>query len=170
MLGTSKIQLTICTVVSQSPKIHRKPENLKDRKKRDQGTSREWPRDSTGGNSNKEAGFSTYRITNLRGLSERTGNRVKQITKHASAARLQAPKTNNRSHRLTASRVSFSYPRGMSSASHAASRTWLRCNAHVPLQGAEGRGIDAIRLTHEQTSLPLLHGERAVVKGLQHSP
>lgn len=44
---------------------------------------------------------STYKITNLRGLKERTGKSVKQITKHASAARLQAPKTIRRSHRLT---------------------------------------------------------------------
>lgn len=44
----------------------------------------------------------TYNITNLRGLRERTGNRVKHMTKQAKAARLQAPKTINRSHRLTA--------------------------------------------------------------------
>lgn len=44
----------------------------------------------------------TYRITNLRGLPiEITGKRTKQITKQASAARLQAPNINKRSQRLT---------------------------------------------------------------------
>ena len=48
---------------------------------------------------------STYRITNLRGLKESTGKSVKQITKQARAARLQAAKTINRSHRLTVALV-----------------------------------------------------------------
>ncbi len=43
----------------------------------------------------------TYRMTNFRGLSDRTGNRVKHMTKHARAARLQAAKTKRRSHLLT---------------------------------------------------------------------
>lgn len=43
----------------------------------------------------------TYRMTNFLGRSERTGNRAKQMTKQARAARLQAPKTSIRSHRLT---------------------------------------------------------------------
>jgi hypothetical protein len=43
----------------------------------------------------------TYRITNLRGLRERTGKRVKQMTKQAAAARLQKANTSMRSHRLT---------------------------------------------------------------------
>lgn len=64
-------------------------------------------------------GSLTYKMTNLRGLMERTGKRVKHMTKQARAARLQAPKTIKRSHRLTATWVSFSYPRGVSSTSHA---------------------------------------------------
>lgn len=43
----------------------------------------------------------TYKITNLRGLKESTGKRVKHMTKQARAARLQAAKTNKRSHLLT---------------------------------------------------------------------
>lgn len=43
----------------------------------------------------------TYRMTNFRGFSDRTGNRAKQMTKQARAPRLQAPKMSNRSHRLT---------------------------------------------------------------------
>lgn len=40
-------------------------------------------------------------MTNFDGLSDRTGKRKKQITKQASAPRLQAPKIINRSHLLT---------------------------------------------------------------------
>ena len=43
----------------------------------------------------------TYSIANFRGLNDKTGNKAKQITKHAKAARLHAPKMSNRSHRLT---------------------------------------------------------------------
>lgn len=42
-----------------------------------------------------------YRITNLRGLVMRTGQRAKQRTKHARAPRLQAPNMSSRSQRLT---------------------------------------------------------------------
>ena len=49
----------------------------------------------------------TYRMTNLVGRKESTGNKAKQMTKHARAARLQAPKTSMRSHRLTVRRVSY---------------------------------------------------------------
>lgn len=45
--------------------------------------------------------INTYNTTNLRGLSVKTGNRAKQITKHARAPRLQAPNMRRRSHRLT---------------------------------------------------------------------
>lgn len=44
----------------------------------------------------------TYKITNFLGLSDSTGKRKKQITKQTRAPRLQAPKTNIRSHLLTA--------------------------------------------------------------------
>jgi hypothetical protein len=40
-------------------------------------------------------------MTNLDGLSDRTGNRKKQMTKQAAAPRLQAPKIINRSHLFT---------------------------------------------------------------------
>lgn len=43
----------------------------------------------------------TYRITNLRGRRDNTGNKAKQMTKQARAPRLQAPKMSKRSHRLT---------------------------------------------------------------------
>ena len=43
----------------------------------------------------------TYSMANLRGFSDKTGNRKKQITKQARAPRLQAAKTRSRSHRLT---------------------------------------------------------------------
>jgi len=48
-----------------------------------------------------EIGGATYRIANLRGLSERTGNSAKQITKQAKAAKLQPPNMSNLSHLLT---------------------------------------------------------------------
>lgn len=53
---------------------------------------------------NKREGGSgyTYKMANLRGLSDRTGNKAKQMTKQARAAMLKAPKTSSRSHRLTA--------------------------------------------------------------------
>lgn len=85
--------------------------------------------------------LNTYRITNLRGFSERTGKRVKQMTKQARAARLQAPKISRRSQRLTAKEVSRCYPRHGASASHAASKAWLEHNAHVPLQGCRAHVI-----------------------------
>lgn len=44
---------------------------------------------------------STYRMTNLRGRVATMGKRVKQMTKQARAARLQAPKTKSLSQRLT---------------------------------------------------------------------
>lgn len=40
-------------------------------------------------------------MTNFDGLSDRTGNRKKQITKQAAAPKLQAPKIINRSHLFT---------------------------------------------------------------------
>jgi hypothetical protein len=43
----------------------------------------------------------TYRIANLRGFSESTGNRKKQITKQTAAPRLHAEKMSIRSQRLT---------------------------------------------------------------------
>lgn len=44
---------------------------------------------------------STYRTANLRGRSDSTGNKKKQIIKHAAAPRLQAEKASKRSNRLT---------------------------------------------------------------------
>jgi len=49
----------------------------------------------------EEIGGATYRIANLRGFRERTGNNAKQITKQASAAKLQPPNTSILSHLLT---------------------------------------------------------------------
>lgn len=43
----------------------------------------------------------TYNMANLRGRRERTGNRAKQITKQARAAKLQPPNISMRSHLLT---------------------------------------------------------------------
>lgn len=44
----------------------------------------------------------THKITNFRiFMVAKTGNKAKQITKHASAARLHAPKMRSRSHLLT---------------------------------------------------------------------
>ena len=43
----------------------------------------------------------TYSMTNLRGFRAIIGNNVKHMTKHARAARLQAPKTKSLSHLLT---------------------------------------------------------------------
>lgn len=48
----------------------------------------------------------TYRMANLRGLVARTGNKKKQMTKHAAAARLHPPKMRRRSHLLTVMDVS----------------------------------------------------------------
>ena len=48
----------------------------------------------------EEAGH-TYSMANFRGSSANTGSSVKQITKHAAAARLNAPKISSRSHLLT---------------------------------------------------------------------
>ncbi len=44
-------------------------------------------------------------MTNLRGFGNRTGQKAKQMTKQAKAPRLQAPKINKRSHRLTRSGI-----------------------------------------------------------------
>lgn len=73
----------------------------------------------------------TYKITNLRGRRDRTGNRVKQMTKQAAAARLQKAKTSRRSHRLTALQVSYLQPRGVASASHGPSEVWARAAMHM---------------------------------------
>jgi hypothetical protein len=73
----------------------------------------------------------TYRITNLRGFRERIGNRVKQMTKQAAAARLQKANTSRRSHRLTTLHVSYFQPRGVTSASHAASKVRARAAMHM---------------------------------------
>lgn len=43
----------------------------------------------------------TYRMANLRGFSDRTGNRKKQSRKQTAAPRLHAMKMSIRSHRLT---------------------------------------------------------------------
>jgi hypothetical protein len=43
----------------------------------------------------------TYRMANLRGLSESAGNRKKQMTKQTAAPRLHAKNMSIRSHRLT---------------------------------------------------------------------
>ena len=52
--------------------------------------------------SEREQAGCTYSMANFRGLVANTGKRVKQITKHAAAARLNAPKISSRSHLLTA--------------------------------------------------------------------
>lgn len=53
------------------------------------------------------ATFGTYRVTNFRGRVAIIGNRVKHMTKQARAATLQAAKTSNLSHLLTATHVSL---------------------------------------------------------------
>ena len=50
----------------------------------------------------------TYSRTNLEGLVATTGNRAKQMTKHARAPRLQPAKTMMRSHLLTVDRRQLS--------------------------------------------------------------
>jgi len=50
---------------------------------------------------NGRGGRDTYKMANLRGLSDKTGNKAKQMTKQANAATLKTPKTRRRSHRLT---------------------------------------------------------------------
>lgn len=100
-------------------------------------------------NNRERAARSTHSMTNLRGLSERTGKRVKHMTKQARAARLQAPKINKRSHLLTATRVSPATPRGATTASHAGSRYGYRCMHMSRCRGAARRVLlDAVRLTH----------------------
>jgi hypothetical protein len=47
--------------------------------------------------------FLTYKMANFLGVTMRTGNKAKQMTKQANAAKLQAPNTSSRSHLLTAS-------------------------------------------------------------------
>ena len=47
--------------------------------------------------------FLTYKMANFLGVTMRTGNKAKQMTKQAKAARLQAPNTSSRSHLLTVS-------------------------------------------------------------------
>jgi hypothetical protein len=43
----------------------------------------------------------THKMANLRGLSDKTGNKKKQIMKQTAAPKLHAPKMSIRSHRLT---------------------------------------------------------------------
>lgn len=62
----------------------------------------------------KEARACTHRMANLRGFSDKTGNRKKQITKQAKAPRLQAAKTRSRSHRLTISHQQLACQNGSS--------------------------------------------------------
>jgi hypothetical protein len=57
--------------------------------------------DRAGNKNGQDQKWSTYRMANFRGLNERMGRRVKQITIRATAARLNAPKMRRRSHRLT---------------------------------------------------------------------
>lgn len=82
---------------------------------------RGWCGEAEGGMRKGEGrgGRNTYNTTNLRGLSVKTGNRAKQITKHARAPRLQAPNMRRRSHRLTVTHLVSRESR--SSGSHA----WL---------------------------------------------
>lgn len=46
-----------------------------------------------------------YRTTNFLGFNDKTGSKAKQMTKHATAARLQTAKIINRSQRLTMKRI-----------------------------------------------------------------
>jgi len=46
----------------------------------------------------------THKTANFLGFKERTGNKAKQMTKHASAARLHPPNIRSRSHLLTIGR------------------------------------------------------------------
>ena len=50
----------------------------------------------------------TYKIANFLGTGHRIGNKAKQRTKQAKAARLHAPKMSSRSHRLTNAREGVS--------------------------------------------------------------
>ena len=54
----------------------------------------------------------TYKIANFRGLVATIGKRAKQMTKHAAAPILSAPKTRSRSHLLTEHRVVSKYLEG----------------------------------------------------------
>ena len=56
----------------------------------------------------------TYNIANFLGFNDSTGKSAKQMTKHASAARLHPPKIRRRSHRLTA-RIVCQHGDGMDS-------------------------------------------------------
>ena len=56
-----------------------------------------------GGEGLRNMEFLTYKMANFLGVTMRTGNKAKQMTKQAKAARLQAPNTSSRSHLLTAS-------------------------------------------------------------------
>lgn len=53
----------------------------------------------------------TYRMANLRGFSDSTGNRKKQSMKHTAAPRMHAMNMSIRSHRLTIEKMvsNFSY-------------------------------------------------------------
>ena len=96
-----------------------------------------------GAASHLDAWGGTYRITNLRGLIDNTGNRVKHMTKHARAARLQAPKINKRSQRLTVDfQVSCCHPTRHTDGSHAEGMAWLRCNVGLPLQGCREKNAN----------------------------
>ena len=70
-------------------------------------------------------------MANFRGLRDRTGNRKKQMTKQARAARLQPPKTSRRSHLLTVDRScqqAFSRLDGMTLLSK---RQWFQSSGKV---------------------------------------
>jgi hypothetical protein len=54
-----------------------------------------------------QRGDRTYRTTNFLGRTERTGSRAKQMTKQATAARLQTAKIISRSQRLTGEHRTF---------------------------------------------------------------
>ena len=71
----------------------------------------------------------TYRTANFRGRRDSTGNRKKQITKHAAAPKLQAAKAIKRSNRLTNAEEIISKLSGGREAGHRADRRRWQCLA-----------------------------------------
>ena len=99
----------------------------------------DWPKGPRDG---RVVEVATHSMTNLRGRSDSTGNRVKHMTKQARAARLQAPKISKRSHLLTTTSWLALVPTGRDmciGASHAGRKVGLQdAECTCPAAGVGG--------------------------------
>ena len=93
----SKLYILVARITYGSGRVHA-PLSSREENKEGGGNKRE-------GESKEDGDWGqryTNNIANFRDCTSKTGNKAKQITKQAKAARLHPPKMSSRSHRLTA--------------------------------------------------------------------